>query len=533
MKINLKEKSFRILSWGAGPFRSRFSIYYMLILIVCLSLYYNYHEILFLRPQSLHQWRQCDGLSLTLNYYQDNNPFFQPTVHFLGDNGTGKTVSEFPLLYFLIAKLWKVFGYNEYIFRLVFLLIFFIGLVALMKTLEDILKDSLLAIFTSLLLFTSPAMVFYANNFVPNTPSLGLVLIAWYLFWLFYKTHKNIFLWSFFLFFTLAGLIKVTAIISLVALSAIFFLETTGISKFRGDNRVFNHPYIQWLFFIASFGLIFSWYLYASYYNTSHKVGIFTVGIHPIWNFSIEEIRKNLQGINEQIKWNYFHKSMYWLLLLVCVFIVLKYKKANKLLLFLSLLIFIGIISFFLLHFAAFLQHDYYVIDLLIFLPLVCLTFLCILRDYYPVLFRSFYLKLGLVIILILNANFSKHNISERYFSMSWMNDNYLLNIKRFENIGPYLRSIGIDGDDKVLCLPDGSPNITLYFMNQKGWTNYSTDLDSSKINSKINAGADYLLIYVDSLYSNPDITPFLKNKIGEINDINIYDISSFRNKKR
>jgi len=109
------------------------------------------------------------------------------------------------------------------------------------------------------------------------------------------------------------------------------------------------------------------------------------------------------------------------------------------------------------------------------------------------------------------------------------MNENYQAYMYRFENITPYLRTIDIMPDDKVLCLPDGSINISLYFMNQKGWTNYSTDLDSSKIMGKINQGADYLFIYIDTLYNNKNITPFIKHKIGEYNDIDIYDISGFR----
>lgn len=528
MKNSLKQKLFKVLKLGFGPYHSRFSIWYMLIIIICLSLYYNYQEILFLRPQSIHLWRQCDGLSFALNYYQDNNSLFQPSVHFLGSDGTGKTAAEFPILYYFIAKLWKIFGYHEYIFRLVNLTIFFLGLITLMKIFEDILKDSFLAISTTLLLFAFPVTVYYANNFIPNIPSFSFVLIAWYLFWLFYKSGKNIFLWLCLLIFTFAGLIKVTAIISLIALSAVFFLEVTGISKFKNGSRLFKHPYIKWIPFILAFGLIFSWYLYADYYSAYHKNEIFTVGIHPIWNLTKEQIHDHFRGIREQVKWSYFHKSIYWSLLVVCTFIIVTYKKANKLLLFLTLLFFIGIISFFLLHFAAFFQHDYYVIDLFIFLPLTFLTLMSILKNHYPVLFRSIFVKLFIIILLIFNAGFTKQRITER-FSMSWMNDNYLLNIKRFENIGPYLRSIGIGEDDKVLCLPDVSPNITLYFMNQKGWTNYSTNLDSTRISWKINAGADYLFIYIDSINNNSNIKPFIKNKIGEINDIDIYDISSFR----
>jgi hypothetical protein len=45
----------------------------------------------------------------------------------------------------------------------------------------------------------------------------------------------------------------------------------------------------------------------------------------------------------------------------------------------------------------------------------------------------------------------------------------------------------------------------------------------------KIQQGADYLFIYIDTLYNNKNITPFIKDKIGEYNDIDIYDISGFR----
>jgi len=50
-------------------------------------------RIFFKRPQSIHQWRQCDCLSITMNYFQDNNSFFEPSIHHLANDGTGKTIS--------------------------------------------------------------------------------------------------------------------------------------------------------------------------------------------------------------------------------------------------------------------------------------------------------------------------------------------------------------------------------------------------------------------------------------------------------
>jgi hypothetical protein len=329
--------------------------------------------------------------------------------------------------------------------------------------------------------------------------------------------------------FALAGLIKVTAIISPVSLAAIFFFEATGMSEFRKEGRIFRRPLVQWIPFVLAFGLIFSWYLYANYYNRYYNKDLLAVNILPIWNIPKNQMPMHLEGIKWQIEWSYFHKSLKWFLLIICALIIIGFRKADKFLLFLTLFIFLGMTGFVLLFFVMLFQHDYYVIDLYVFLPVAFLTFMCILKKHYPTIFRSLIIKILIVFLLFVNAGFTKRRISERYSPTSWMNENYVMNIKRFENIGPYMRSIGIAPQDKVICLPDPSPIITLYFMNQKGWTNYSTELDSTRIKWKINAGADYLIIYIDSLYSNPNITPFLKNKIGEINDISFYDISSFR----
>ena len=81
----------------------RYSKWIFGLLILVLSIIYNYPYFLFQPPQSLHQWRQCDCLSITMNFYQDDNAFLQPAVHNLGHDGTGKTVSECPIIYYSIA----------------------------------------------------------------------------------------------------------------------------------------------------------------------------------------------------------------------------------------------------------------------------------------------------------------------------------------------------------------------------------------------------------------------------------------------
>jgi hypothetical protein len=73
-----------------------------------------------MRPSSVHQWRQAACLSLADNYYEGNWNLFEPSMHIqFSDNGTsGKSAGEFPLLYYIVAILWKIFGKHEFIFRL-------------------------------------------------------------------------------------------------------------------------------------------------------------------------------------------------------------------------------------------------------------------------------------------------------------------------------------------------------------------------------------------------------------------------------
>ena len=80
-----------------------------------------------LRPQSVHVWRQTDCVSYALNYYQNNQPFFEPQTHTqTGKNG--HTVSEFPIIYYMAGKLYHIFGPKEAIIRAINFAVFFIGM---------------------------------------------------------------------------------------------------------------------------------------------------------------------------------------------------------------------------------------------------------------------------------------------------------------------------------------------------------------------------------------------------------------------
>ena len=495
-----------------------------LFCIIIFSWIYEYQEILFLSPQGIHQWRQCDCLSFTMNYYQDNNPFLKPALHFLGKDGTGRTISEFPILYYLTGKLWKIFGPHEYIYRMINLLIFFSGLFALFRLLENILKDSIWAILIPFLLFTSPVLAFYANNFLTNSTALGLSLIAWYVFWLYFKKGRSLHLYLAILIFTLAGLLKITASINLIALFIIFLFELLRLFTFRNNHKLFPQPITHVIPFLIAFALIFIWYLYVQSYNFKHNAGGFLVGILPIWDLEKDQVSAVIQSLELQLKQSYFRPVTYYFLLLAFAATLIFLKNANTFLVILQCLFICGIFLFGILFFSPLMYHDYYILNLYVVVPAICLSFLVMLRKRFPGLFKSSLISIAMIVFVIHNLDFANRRMRDRY--SGWMNENYTKYMHSFENISPYLRSIGIEKSDKVICLPDESLNISLYFMNQKGWTQMWIQSDSSQMRKTIDMGADYLIIYDETVYEEDFIQPFIINMIGEFDNIDIYSLT-------
>ena len=127
-----------------------------IISFIGISLCYNYPAILQKKNGSIHQWRQSDCLSITQNYYKENLPFHTPKIHHMSDE-TGKrgVASEFPILYYVVGNIWKIMGQQEWIFRLVNVIIAFIGMFYLFKLFSEIFSLIIPSLFLSFFLFTS------------------------------------------------------------------------------------------------------------------------------------------------------------------------------------------------------------------------------------------------------------------------------------------------------------------------------------------------------------------------------------------
>ncbi len=516
-----------------------------LFLLLGISLIYNYHEILFRPPGVIHQWRQCDCLALASSYFQFHNDFLSPAVYCLGNGDNGEAASEFPLIYYLVAQLWKLFGKHEFIFRLVNLSIVYSGLFFLFRFIEEKIKDSFWAIGISLLVFTSPILVYYSNGFLMDPLGLSFAFIAWYFFGKFYVSGKNDVLYLSLLFFMLGGLFKVSSLISYFALLAVFVLESLGFS-FKESGKIFASKKLQLIPFIVSGLAIYLWYAYAKDYNERNGSGVFLVGILPIWNFSADDISARIEVFKGATTLHQFFNIETLGLVLVLFFFQLPfYKKTNRYLFWVSIFLFFAVIAFLLLWFGALTEnHDYYLTNLLIFVAITLISFFVMMKNAFPKIFSSIWLKIAFTLILIYNVQLTTVKTAVRYFNtndenfpacytnddigmLKWAKYDFDVCRKNLITISPYLRSLGVEPNDKVISLPDVSFDITLYFMNQKGWSQAGapSPLTEEWVTEKINRGAKYLIVNNPEIYNDAALKKFTSRKLGVYKNIDIYDL--------
>ena len=510
-------------------------------LMLAVSFLYGYHDILFTRPGYHHIWRQSDCLSITMNYYQDNRNFFRPAINWVGDKG-GRTISEFPLIYFTVAQIWKIFGFHEFIFRLIDVLIVFTGLFCLFRLARDFLSDTFWALFIPLFLFSSPILGYFTNNFLADAPALGLVLIACYFYRKACTLQNNRWYYLSFLIFLLAGLLKISSLLVFIAL---FLIQCYCIVFSRGEKTWYNRVSRLWPY-LGVLLLIIAWYSYAGSYNKANLNGIFLHGILPVWGIDSAARLEIWSKLFKVLLPEFFTIPALLLVMAIFISLFVFYRKINRFFLFLSLLVFLGCIGFMLLFFQVFNVHDYYLINLLIFIPLPVIAFLDLLKRHYPALFNSVFLKvtaaMGLAILLYIGAV----NTRMRYYPrQDFVQKSILVNkenisqwigwsdycgtyFNAFKTITPYLRSLGIKRNDLVYSTPDGTINVTLYLMDQKGFSDfYIGDIPEDKrIETVKSLGVRYLIINDTTICRKPFLLPYLKHKVGSYLNVEIFDLN-------
>jgi hypothetical protein len=486
---------------------------------------YGLNTTMFEPPQSVHIWRQTNSTSMALNYYQDSVPFYEPAVHNQWCDGgySGKTAGEFPIVYYVVAKIWKITGYNIFIFRLVQILILFTGLYLLFRSSQFFFDNRFWAGFVSLLIFTSPMVVFYGPNFLPDVPALSFVFIAWFFISKFLVNRNQSSIWFSALFFSLSMLLKITSGLSFIAFGGWILFELIFQKE---KERIFNFKLAQIIPFILVVPVVGAWYWYVEYYNGLHGGQVSYHGIWPVWEMTKEQYLRIIDALNKIYFKELFLPYTQYLTLAVWVYLLVTMKKLPPVLRYFIIVLPIGMLVELLLWFQVLEGHDYYTINLLVVFVAVWAVFFYSLKQTKLITHPVFYV-IGLG-FLIFNLVTCQTRIETRY--TGWMNSMYVDRMKALTEIEPYFNKLGIARDMKVISIPDYTINASLFYMNRKGYTEFASDFSKPEtFYSRIEQGAKYLIVNDTTILHKPELQPFINKKVGEFKNISVYDLDGIQ----
>ncbi len=477
-----------------------------------------------IRPQSVHQWAQCDRASVAYIFGSESLNIMEPQTHNI-ENGSGITGMEFPLLNYCAGLLYRIFGFHEIIYRLLVFTIALFGLLAAFEIAMYYTGSPISSSLTVLSFSFSPVLLYYMPNFLPDTASVGFIILAWLFFLKLQKTFKSKYLFLMGLFTLLACLIKISSFISVIAMVVIVILDYFHFFSSKNSITIFNKKRSSILITLGTVSLtVFSWYYYASWLSEVNNSNVFLLKAKI--TFSPDEIIDNIIFIKNLWWQQYYSVYFYYAILASSIFIIAFRKHAPKMLSAITTLLWLGNLSFSFLMLSQFRDHDYYIITLL---PVIFFHLLLFSKVFLSV-FESKKI-VGLVVLNVLliaiTTNgflFCRDNLNLRHNKDGWMSspDAY----EKYFDLHTQLKKLGVSDDALVLSIVDDSPNISLYLMNHRGFT-VSAYEDNKSIEEKINSlkSKNSYIIMNDSSYLEKNISGISNRKImGTINGLIIID---------
>lgn len=494
------------------------------VIVLCIFLYVR---LINEPPQSIHYWRQSDSYSIALNFYNHGMNPLQPEVHnHKSDNfSSGYATSECPYMYYIVASAFHIFGPHFWVYRLIWSIITLLGFLALYRILLVFNVPKMNAGAGSILILSSPFFIFYGNSFIPDIPAIVMVLFAWLNLFLYRRDKKVLNLTLVFILFAFAGLIKITALMSFFAIGIIFILEWFGLKFGLKNEKLFPVFKRTFLYFTLVIIVIASWYIYAKQYNAKHITNYFSMTIWPIWNYSGCE--------TATISQIFYHLRTYWLpyffnvpmlslLFVSVVYIIFEFKKVDKLLVTITILLFLACSVLFVLYFGALNQHDYYFLIMYILPLFVLLTAIDILvKTELGKTVKLFFLTV-LVSMTLYQLHYTREMQKERYYG--WVNETPIV-FKELFKINTNIAKVGIPEKAKVISIPDYAPSYTLSIINRPGFSLYEKIYDSLTMNFYVGHGAEYLIIsnYDKTITELPYLLKYPKDSVYSEGQMRIY----------
>lgn len=139
-------------------------------------------------------WRESDVAMIARNFYLHGFHILHPQIDWIG-GAPGYVGTEFPLVSFIAAVFYKIFGLHEWIGRSVSVAFFAISVPFLFGLVARLWNDRAALLATGVYLLT-PLSVLTGRAFMPDMPSLSCSIAALYLFMCWLERDRSVWLFA-------------------------------------------------------------------------------------------------------------------------------------------------------------------------------------------------------------------------------------------------------------------------------------------------------------------------------------------------
>lgn len=431
------------------------------VVFLLLSAWHYLPDLLFSPPFGMHFIRQTDSLAFVEYFKLGKGNLFQPgTLDLNTAPDNGRTAGEFPLIYWLASVIDQISGNTTYSIRLLHLLFVVAGHAAFVQGVTRLTNQPILALGIGCCIWGSSVVTYYSCNFLPDAAAFGLSLLGWGLFISTFASGSPRLNLPIFLALILAGLIKATASMHLLAVGGVcIFLS---MKQQSATNEALLRITVLLFLGIAA---ISAWHLWAIRYNSQHQANYFLTSAAPMWSMSNERIEITSDLILRHWWTDYLHPSMWHALGVTLALIVIRLRRLTTGIVASIGLLALGGIGYLLLFFEKFADHDYYALHLM---PLVGLVLVGGSQAIDT--FHRIWTRLGIVaaiwILAIAGNSLAHHDLQRRKQS----------NPDSYSRTGRLLIEYDVSRmhlpeDAKVIVLGDQTPNGALSRIGRQGWS--------------------------------------------------------------
>ena len=453
---------------------------------------------------SIHVWRQVQTQSTINNFYEEDFNILNPRKNFREETD-GIFRMEFPLMQWLIALLYKVFGPHLFISRLFVLFTGFFTVGSIYFLLNTLFKNPTLSTIGAWTFSFSPSFFYYTINPMPDVFALCFSIygLAFFFRWIELKTNKNLLLSGLFL---CIGTACKLPFILYYSVPLVYFI--LSLKKNKHNKRYYTQAFT--VFGFSVFPIL--WYAYV----------IPTWGENPVVKGIFNDFKSIQVAFDNAL--HHFIATLPELLInygsvlfFLAGFYFLYKKKAYRNKNYLLLLTLGLTLTLYLLFEAKGIGkiHDYYLFP---FFPLIFI--LVAYGGYHLFTSKSRNVQwLTILLLSILPLTCYLRMVGRWDLNSPGFNKDLLVYKEELRSATPK--------EDLVIVGNDKSGYIFLYYIDKKGWNFDSDNLSPASVERSIDMGAKYLYTDHNALAQQPEINKFIDSLVLQKGSIYVYKLKA------